>query len=172
MTAFERMSVPLFRHLDSHVRKVQEGGVSRDRWGVWRGHWREPDGSGKRALKSVRLGDYELSTRERAREVLKTFLTARGIQGVRVNRKANPERALTARQLFRIIVGAAKRAGLTGVHPHTLRHSIATHCLNRGMDIRHVQELLGHTSLVATQKYLSVSTTNLKKVHTKFFPKG
>lgn len=37
-------------------------------------------------------------------------------------------------------------------HPHILRHSCATYCLHHGMDIRHVQELLGHTSLVATQR--------------------
>jgi site-specific recombinase XerD len=43
--------------------------------------------------------------------------------------------------------------------------------LNHGMDIRHVQELLGHTSLVATQKYLHLAIANLQKTHTKFFPR-
>jgi site-specific recombinase XerD len=165
----ERMSGPLFCQLASHMRKVQEGGVSRDRWAAWWGSWYEPNADGKRVHKQIRLGDYEIPTKERAREILKAFLTARGIQGACVNRKANPEAGLTVRQIFRVVRLAAKRAGITGVHPHTLRHSMATHCLNHGMDIRHVQELLGHTSLVATQKYLHVSTTNLKQVHTKFF---
>jgi site-specific recombinase XerD len=40
------------------------------------------------------------------------------------------------------------------------------------MDILHVQKVLGHTSLMATQKYLHVATANLKRIHTKFFPKG
>lgn len=145
-----RQTGPLFRPLDSYVQKV--GGVSRDRRsGTWWGCWRETI-EGKCVKKSVRLGGYEIPTRERAREVLKAFLAARGVHGTRVNRAANPE-ALTRRQIFRVVVKAAKRAGLTGVHPHSLRHSMATHCLNHGMDIRHVQELLGHTSLVATHKY-------------------
>lgn len=73
--------------------------------------------------------------------------------------------------VYRVIVAAAKRAGIKGVHPHILRHSMATHCLDHGMDIRHVQELLGHTSLVATQKYLHLSPVRLLDVHKKFFPR-
>jgi hypothetical protein len=47
---------------------------------------------------------------------------------------------------------------------------MATHCLDHGIDIRHVRELLRHTSLAATQKYLHVSVVNLQKLHRKFFP--
>jgi Phage integrase family len=65
-----------------------------------------------------------------------------------------------------------KRAGISGMHPHVLRHSCATHCLNHGMDIRFVQELLGHKNLQATQKYLHVATANLQRVHKKFLPRG
>jgi site-specific recombinase XerD len=74
-------------------------------------------------------------------------------------------KGLSPRSIHRIVVRAAKIAGVDGVHPHTFRHSFATHLLNRGMDIRHVQELLGHTSLMATQKYLHVAISRLQKVH-------
>src|SRR5258708_14553528 len=123
-------------------------------------------------MKAVRLGDYELPTRERARLAVEGFLTAEGKIDATVPRKVNPNAGLNVRQILRIVVRAARRAGVTGVHPHTFRHSMATHCLDHGMDIRHVQELLGHTSLVATQKYLHVSVVNLQKAHAKFFPKG
>jgi integrase/recombinase XerD len=69
-------------------------------------------------------------------------------------------------------VKIAKRAGIEGFHPHILRHSCTTHCLDHGMDIRHVQEVLGHKGLGATQQYLHVSMTKLKDIHDKFFPRG
>jgi site-specific recombinase XerD len=141
----------------------QRGGVTRGKYGDWWGQWRE---GGK--LRSIRLGDYEIPTKERARQALDAFLL-NNLPGL--PRKA-PSGGLTARSIYRIVVQAAKRAGITGVHPHCLRHSCATHCLNHGMDIRFVQELLGHTSLMATQKYLHLATANLQKVHAKFFPRG
>jgi site-specific recombinase XerD len=70
------------------------------------------------------------------------------------------------------VVKAAKRAGITEMHPHILRHSCLTHCLNRGMDLRYVQELAGHTSLSTTQVYLHTAVEHLKEVRTKFFPRG
>jgi site-specific recombinase XerD len=116
-------------------------------------------------MRTVKLGDYDITNRERARIALAEYLSDKLPNG-------KPDsKPLGKRSVYRVIVAAAKRAGISGVHPHGLRHSFATHCLNRGMDIRHVQELLGHTSLMATQKYLHVSTANLKQIHTKFFPR-
>jgi len=71
---------------------------------------------------------------------------------------------MSSRNIQKIVSSASKRAGLKNVHCHTLRHSFATHLLEEGIDIRKIQELLGHTDLSTTQIYTRVSTEEIKKI--------
>lgn len=80
---------------------------------------------------------------------------------------------LTTRSIARMLEKYIKECGLdTRTTPHTLRHSFATHLLDRGADIRSVQEMLGHKSLVTTQIYTHVSTAALKQAYTNAHPRA
>jgi site-specific recombinase XerD len=85
-----------------------------------------------------------------------------------LNRLGGP---LSSRWLFEIVLRHARRAGLqTRLTPHGLRHSFATHLLDRGADLRTVQEMLGHENLSTTEIYTHVSITRLREAYDRAHP--
>ncbi|MCC6581515.1 MAG: tyrosine recombinase [Phycisphaeraceae bacterium] len=85
-----------------------------------------------------------------------------------LSRTGNP---ITRVVVWQVVTRMASRAGLADVHPHTLRHTFATHLLAGGADLRVVQELLGHANIRTTQVYTHVDAGRLRTVISKFHPR-
>ena len=80
---------------------------------------------------------------------------------------------LTRQGFWLILKGVAQRAGLNGrITPHTLRHSFATHLLQGGASLRHVQELLGHASIRTTQVYTHLTSDHVRAEYYKAHPRA
>jgi len=117
---------------------------------------------GRRALEALRayLPDRARWRMEKPRRDDALFVNQRGGR-------------LTDRSVRRLLDAALTRAALDiDMHPHSLRHAFATHLLEAGMDLRAIQEMLGHSSLSTTQIYTTVDLAHLIRVHRSAHPRS
>ncbi len=110
---------------------------------------------------------------------VETYLKVRTARQGRLKRKSKAlfinrtGTRLSTRSVERMLGKYLRETGLSRkVTPHTLRHSFATHMLNRGADLRSVQELLGHSSLTTTQIYTHVTTSRMKETYDQSHPRA
>ncbi len=95
----------------------------------------------------------------RAQDPQAVFLNARGGR-------------LTRRSVMNIVERYGRAAGIEGLHPHTLRHSFATHMLQGGADLRMLQEMLGHSDISTTQIYTHVDRTQIREEYLAAHPRA
>lgn len=87
-----------------------------------------------------------------------------------LNQRGKP---LSRMYVWKLVDKSAREAGIDkNVHPHTLRHSFATHLIEGGADLRAVQEMLGHSDISTTQIYTHIDSEFIKEAHRRFHPRG
>lgn len=115
-------------------------------------------GSAKRALEAY-LSRWRPVLRGDGRGGDAVFLSVRGGR-------------ITRQSVHHVVESCGEAVGIRGLHPHTLRHTYATHLLEGGMDLRSVQELLGHASISTTQLYTHVDLTHVRMEYLSAHPRA
>jgi len=121
----------------------------------------------------VPIGEQAAAWMQRYEREVRRELAAR-----RAGQRGSPRLFLNARGgplsrvgFWKILKNYARRTGLSAVSPHVLRHSFATHLLERGADLRAIQTMLGHADLSTTQIYTHVLEARLRTVYDRFHPR-
>ena len=144
----------------------QQGYITHGRT-TWIGSWKDSRPDQKRGTKHTKsLGKRSKASLATAQRRFRKFL--RDIDLVRNKR----DRPMNRSSLSTIVRELGRRAGIGKVSPHVIRHSFATHLLERGADIRAIQELLGHAYLTSTQVYTRISNNAVRSAFRRFHPRG
>jgi site-specific recombinase XerD len=134
---------------------------------AWIGNWRDYRPGPTRGTKHSKwLGNPSVVSYAQAQKQFKAFLKT--VDLVRYK----SDRPLNRSTLSTIVREIGRKAGIGKVSPHTIRHSFATHLLEKGADIRAIQELLGHTYLTSTQVYTRISNKAVQSAFRRFHPRG
>jgi site-specific recombinase XerD len=134
---------------------------------TWIGSWKEYQPGQRRGAKHTKsLGKRAEVSYSTAQRRFRRFL--KDIDLVRYKR----DRPMNRSSLSSVVRELARQAGIGKVSPHVIRHSFATHLLERGADIRALQELLGHTYLTSTQVYTRIGNKAVRSAFRRFHPRG
>ncbi len=119
----------------------------------------------------VPMGDMAIQKIKTYLETARAKLTkGQASDRIFVNRSGH---GLTRQGCWKLLKKYVRRAGMRrSISPHMLRHSFATHLLERGADLRSVQAMLGHADLSTTQIYTQVTRHRLKQIHQRLHPRG
>ncbi|MBR2248189.1 MAG: site-specific tyrosine recombinase XerD [Bacilli bacterium] len=119
--------------------------------------------------REIPLGEYSIYYLNMYLEVRGSMLKGKDDNKLFLN---NHGRGMTRQGFFKNLKKILKEKGLsTDISPHTLRHSFATHLLNRGADLRSIQEMLGHSDISTTKIYTHVSDDKVSKDYKKYHPR-
>ncbi len=118
----------------------------------------------------VPLGKAAAALTRRYVDEVRPRLLKKPVEALFLTRRGDP---FTRQGIWKMLREYARKAGLEAkVSPHILRHSFATHLLDRGADLRSVQLMLGHSQITTTQIYTHVSRDRLRQVYEKFHPRA
>ena len=118
----------------------------------------------------VPLGTKAVAAVARYLEKVRLRLAKSGVQELFLNRSG---KRISRVSLWKLIKGYARKARIKKpIRPHILRHSFATHLLERGADLRSVQEMLGHANISTTQIYTHINKDRLRSIHKMYHPRG